>query len=144
MIKISQKDTKIKFEVDVSGSDETPKPRLVIPISDNGVSLVFEGTMNNGEVEVNISELLKLTDSKEFQGKLEVIIEGEDAIFVPWEDKIVIETPVGVKAKTVKQTPVKEEKIKVSATSGEPKTQKEAPIMEIKKKSLGDMFSENF
>lgn len=143
MIEINPNDgTILKFQVDVSGSDETPKPRLVIPISEKGVSLVFEGVMNDGEVEVNIQELLKLTDSKEFQGKLEVVV--EDSIFVPWEENIVIKRPTQVKAKTVK-TPVKESKVTVTvAKSGDAEPDKQKPVMEIKRKSVQDMFNENF
>ena len=139
MIEINPNEgTILKFEVDVSGSDETPKPRLVIPISDQGVSLTFEGVINDGKVEVNIQELLKLTDSKEFQGKLEVIV--EDSIFVPWEENIVIKRPTKVKAKTVK-APIKESKVTVTAVkSSKDKAEVKAPVMEIKKKSMNDLF----
>ena len=142
-ITITPKDTILTFEVDVSGSDEIPKPRLVIPISEK-VSLFFEGSIADSKVEVDISELLKLTDSTEFQGKLEVVIEAEDAIFVPWEDSIIIEKPLEVKAKTIK-TPVKESKVTVTAKSETvSKVKTKAPIMEIKKKSVQEMFDENF
>ncbi len=130
--------TLLKFEVDVSGSQETPIPRLIIPISET-VSLVFKGTMNNGEVEVDVSDLLELTNSKEFKGSLEVVLENE--IFYPWEDIIVIKEKPKVKAKTIKNT-IKESKVKVSAKTKTKTTKKKIPVMELKKKNLGDMFDE--
>jgi hypothetical protein len=131
--------TILKFKIDVSGTTSVPQPRLVIPISDKGISLVFEGVMNNGSVEVDVAQLLQLTDSTEFQGKLEVVI--EDSIFVPWEENIEIESPTVVKAKAVK-APIKESTVTVSATTG--KEEVKAPIMELKKKSVSDLFSEIF
>jgi len=128
--------TKLKFEVDVSGSEETPEPRLIIPISET-VSLMFQGEINKDEVEVDVSDLLELTNSKEFKGRLEVVVEGE--IFTPWEDSIIIKESKQVKAKSIK-TPIKESKVKVKAKSTKTKTK--VPVMELKKKNLGDMFSE--
>jgi hypothetical protein len=129
--------TIITFEVEVDGSETTPTPRLVVPISESGVSIMFEGQINGDKVEVDIADLLEMTNSTEFQCKLEVVV--EDSIFVPWEENIVIKRPTQVKAKTVK-SPLKESKVKVSAkTKDDPKPIK-APIMEVKKKSMNDMF----
>ncbi len=129
----------LRFEVDVSGSTETPEPRLIIPISES-VSLMFEGKINKGEVEVDVSDLLELTDSKEFKGKLEVLVESE--VFTPWEDSIIIKESKQVKVKSVK-TPIKESKVNVKAKTKKAKTtKKESKIMELKKKNLGDMFGE--
>ncbi len=142
MINIDPKEgTILKFSVDVSGSEETPKPRLVIPISDKGISLVFEGTMKNGEVEVNISELIKLTDSKKFSGELEVVV--DDSIFYPWKDSIVIKESTQVKASIKSTKKLNEDKVKVTAKKTS-KESKESPVPIIKiKKNLGDLFSEN-
>ena len=42
MIEINpDESTILKFEVDVSGTEAIPQPRLVIPISEKGVSLTF-------------------------------------------------------------------------------------------------------
>lgn len=137
MIEISPNESTIlKFKVDVEGTEETPQPRLVIPISKKGVSLVFEGNIKKDEVSVDVKELLKLTDSKEFSGKLEVIV--EDSFFIPWEDKIVIKKSTTVKAKTVKNTIKESKKIQVKAKN---KADKET-VMEIKKKDLKDMLSD--
>ena len=133
---IKPKENKVlKFEVDVSGSEETPEPRLIIPISET-VSLMFQGEVNKDEVNVDVSDLLELTDSKEFKGRLEVVVENE--IFTPWEDSIVIKESRTVKAKSIK-TPIKESKIKVKAKNTKAKS---IPVMEIKKKNLGDMFGD--
>jgi hypothetical protein len=113
-IEINPKESTIlSFEVNVTGSKETPVPRLVIPISDNGMSLVFEGTMKDGKVSVDVSELLTLTDSLEFNGKLEVVV--EDSIFVPWEEKLVIIQPLEVQAEAVKIEVTEKKKVGVSA-----------------------------
>ncbi len=137
MIEIDPKQSTIlKFEVDVSGSEAIPKPRLVIPISEKGISLIFEGIINDGKVEVDVSELLQLTDSKKFKGKLEVIV--EDSIFVPWEEDIVIKKSAVVKAKTINSS-VKESKIVVTASNNE---DSDDSLMEIKKKSIRDLFNE--
>lgn len=132
--------TIIKFEVDVSGSKETPLPRLIIPISENGIGLIFEGKLDNGIVEVDVSELIKLTDSKTFSGKLEVVV--EDSIFYPWEDTIQIKEVTKVKASAKKtKTSLKESKIKVSVKN-QKSNNNTKKVMELKKKNLGDMFSE--
>jgi len=139
MIEINPKEsTTLNFKVNVSGSNAIPQPRLIIPISKK-VSLVFEGKMVEGEVEVNISELLELTDSKKLKGKLEVII--EDNIFYPWEDIIKIKNTTSVKAETVKK-PIKESKIKVSANTADSEViiEDEEDVIEIKPKNLKDMF----
>ena len=124
----------LKFEVDVSGSSETPEPRLIIPISEN-VSLMFEGKINKDEVSVDVSDLLELTNSKEFKGKLEVVVEGE--IFIPWEDSIVIKESKQVKAKSIKNNLKESKQVKVKAVSKE-----KAPVMKLKKKNLGDIFGD--
>jgi len=137
MIKIKPSEaTILNFQVDVEGSDKSPIPRLVIPISDKGISLVFEGTLKDGEVEVDVSELLELTDSKSFKGSLEVIV--DDSIFYPWTDTIIIEAETKVKAKNIKKV-IKESKVSVKA-----RTKKEIvedDVMVVKKK-LGDIFGE--
>ena len=128
----------LKFEVDVSGTEETPEPRLIIPISES-VSLMFEGQINKDEVEVDVTDLLKLTNSKEFNGKLEVVVEGE--IFTPWEDSIIIKESKQVKAKNIK-TPVQESKVNVKAKTYSSKSTPTRKTMQIKKKNLGDLFGE--
>ena len=132
--------TELKFQVNVSGSYDTPNPRLVIPITENGISLVFEGTLNDHEVTVDISELLSLTDSTEFNGKLEVIV-GEN-IFVPWEDEIVIDKPTTVVATSMDTPVIKEEtKVEVKVKRAkkkkplEEKTEPKKKVMKVKKKT---------
>ena len=93
--------------------------------------------MEDGAVSVDISELLKLTDSKEFSGKLEVII--EDNIFVPWEETIEIIAPVKVKAVS-KKSPIKESNINVSVKKTEVENIEKKKPMELKKKSVKDLF----
>ncbi len=137
---ISPKESTIlKFKIDVSGSARVPIPRLIIPINERGVHLVFEGIMNNGQVEVDVQELLELTNSKEFSGKLEVII--EDQIFVPWEETIIIEESLEVKAKTVK---AKKTKKKIIVEAAESKTESKTELNEelkvMKLKSAKDLF----
>ena len=143
MIEINPKEsTTLHFKVNVSGSNASPKPRLNIPIGNKGVSLVFEGTMVDGEVEVNISELLKLTDSKKVQGILEVVV--SDNIFYPWKDTIVIKEATSVKAITTK-SPLKESKVEVSFVEQTEQTIQTKPEVEVKptiKKKLGDLFSD--
>ena len=133
--------TELKFQVNVSGSYDTPNPRLVIPITENGISLVFEGILNDHEVTVDISELLLLTDSTEFNGKLEVIV-GEN-IFVPWEDEITIDKPTTVVATSMDIPTIKEEtKVEVKVVK-KPKKKKiieeddepKKKIMKMKKKT---------
>jgi hypothetical protein len=122
--------TELKFQVNVVGSSDIPNPRLIIPISENGISLIFEGKLDDHEVTVDISELLSLTDSVNFDGKLEVIV-GEN-IFVPWEDEITIEQPMKVVATSLMTEPIKEE-TKVEATVEVSKPKKKKPVKEEKK-----------
>jgi len=138
--------TELKFQVNVVGSSDIPNPRLIIPISENGISLVFEGKLDDNEVTVDISELLTLTDSINFDGKLEVIV-GEN-IFVPWEDEITIEQPTKVVATSLMSEPIKEEtkvEAKVEVVKPKNKTVKESTkpkkVMKVKKKTkLSEKF----
>jgi hypothetical protein len=137
MIEINPKEnTTLTFEVDVSGTVATPKPRLLVQLGE-GVNLAFEGVVNDGSVDVDIAELLKLTESNEFEAKLEVIV--EDCIFVPWEEKIVINKPTIVEAAAVTE---KVEKPKVTAKTKVTSTKDVAlptdPIKESKGKIIGE------
>lgn len=141
-----KKSTILEFSVSVEGSTDSPKPRLVIPISKNGVSLIFEGEINDNKVQIDVSDLLKLTDSKQFSGKLEVIVEGN--IFVPWEDELVIKkdpkvsvdevTHVVTEDNTGSNIDVKSN-ILENTEQTEPSNKKPS-IMKVKKKSIEDMF----
>lgn len=136
--------TELKFQVNVVGSSDIPNPRLIIPISENGISLVFEGRLDDHEVTVDISELLTLTDSVNFDGKLEVIV-GE-SIFIPWEDEINIEQPTKVIATSLTSIPVVEEtKVEAKVVKTKKKVVKEETkpkkIMKVKKKTkLSEKF----
>lgn len=138
--------TELKFQVNVVGSSDLPNPRLIIPISESGVGLVFEGKLDDHEVTVDISDLLELTDSVNFDGRLEVIV-GEN-IFVPWEDEITIEQPLKVSVSSLMDEPTLKEETKVEATvevvkpkKKVVKEQKKKKIMEVKKKTkLSEKF----
>lgn len=150
MIEINPKEnTTLSFEVDVSGTTAPAKPRLIVPLGE-GLYLAFEGTVNEGTVEVDIAELLALTDSTEFNAKLEVVV--EDSIFTPWEEKLVINKPKEVKASAIK---VEEKKIVVKAEkatkSGDVATpvpvveeEEEKPTRKVigKIKTAGELFNE--
>jgi len=151
MIEINPKEnTTLTFQVDISGTTAAPKPRLIVPLGE-GLYLAFEGTVNEGTVEVDIAELLALTEATEFDARLEVVV--EDSIFTPWAEKVVINKPKEVKANPVK---IEEKKIVVSAEkatkSGDVATpipveeSEEKPerkvIGEYKPKSAKDLFGD--
>lgn len=70
-----------KIQVE-GGEESTSKPRLIM--KSNGFNYIFEGTIDDGEVNIPLNKLNKIL--KEGQSdKLQLEIVVDDTLLVPWE-----------------------------------------------------------
>jgi hypothetical protein len=97
--------TKLEFGVSITGASGAPQSRLIIEGKDFAVS--YPCTPTNTGVEAHISKLKNVLPAGEYPVRLEIIIENK--LYVPFQDTIVLEPDVEIKATQPKiQEPVTE------------------------------------
>lgn len=112
MIQIKGDESKIiSFDFQVEGSNKKPQVRLVIEQVNTNFDLSIPAEINNGQVTARIPQLENLIEdfsgTKRLRARIEAIV--EDSYFETWNDEIVVEQSVKVKAQ---QTDLKTEETK--------------------------------
>ncbi len=123
------KESELSFDINIEGSEETPKARLILEM-DNSMELAITGTVSKGSVKVKVPSLMDLKEKlkgENVKGYLEVIVDSN--YFVPWDEYFNLKHPVTVQAESTKVKKQKEIKI----TVGKNKIEEKNEIVTIKK-----------
>lgn len=138
MIEIKSDEEKIiSFDMQVEGTGELPKVRLIIEQVNQKFDISVPCTYEHGVVEVRIPKFDELmpdiSETKRLRARVEAIV--EDTIGVPWEDEIHVEPTIKIKAT---QTNIRTEskKPKIQAVIKEVKTLKTKPLKEQDSRDL--------
>jgi len=97
----TNKETKLRFKLNVEGSNLAPQVRLVVKFIDDN-NLLIEGLVYQDRVTVTVPKLDKYLNenkSKILKAFLEVIV--DDNYFVTWKDDFQIIDPVNVTVEKV-------------------------------------------
>ncbi len=121
------KESELSFDINIEGSKETPKARLILEMEDS-MELAIAGTVKEGVVEVKVPSLLALKEKlsgDNVKGYLEVIVDS--SYFIPWEEYFDLKEPITVQAesKTVK----KQKEIKITVGKNKIVEKNEVVIM---------------
>lgn len=107
------KESELSFEINVEGSKEPPKARLIFEV-DSNMELALKGKIQEGNVKVSVPSLMDLKEKlsgENVKGYLEVIVDNN--YFVPWEEHFSLKAPITVQAESA-SAPVKQSEIKIS------------------------------
>jgi len=86
----------IKFQIEVEGTKDKIKPRLILKSGNK--ALMFEGQVEDKEATFEIPRLDSIFESeKTLDASIEVVVEGK--FFKPWSSTIDLETPVNISVK---------------------------------------------
>lgn len=105
------KESELSFDINIEGSKETPKARLLLEMEDS-MELAISGTVKEGVVTIKIPSLLALKEKlsgDNVKGYLEVIVDNN--YFIPWEENFSLKEPITVQAESIAVKKQKEIKI---------------------------------
>jgi len=108
------KESELSFDLDIEGSSDAPKARLILEMEDK-MELAIKGSFSEGTVTVEVPSLLSLKEKLKgdtVKGYLEVIVDSN--YFVPWEESFSLKAPITVKAESTGQVKQKTKEIKIS------------------------------
>ena len=123
------KESELSFDINVEGSKETPRARLILEMEDS-MELAIKGSVKEGSVTVKVPSLMSLKEKlsgDNVRGYLEVIV--DNGYFVPWEEYFSLKAPVTVQAESTEVT--KQPEIKISV--GKNKIVEKNEVIIIKK-----------
>jgi hypothetical protein len=111
----------VEFQIEVEGSSEQIKPRLVL--KNDSISMMFYGKMKgkNAIFEVSNLDNTIFENLKKVDAEIEVILENK--YFTPWKSSIEFESPVKITVTESSNPTIREPKVRIEA---KPKTQKKS------------------
>ncbi len=111
------KESELSFEINIEGSEETPKARLMLEMEDK-MELSIAGVIKEGQVSVVVPSLMDLKEKlsgENVKGRLEVIVDNN--FFIPWEEYFSLKAPITVQAESAEVKTLKTPEIKISVKS---------------------------